>query len=139
MPPHAAGDAFALAAATMIGRRFRLYGRNPQTGLDCVGLVAASLAAIGQNASLPSRYSLRNSMTAHWEEYFVRSGFEPAGGKFFAGDLIVVRPAALQLHLMIAETPRSSIHAHAGLRRVVRQPFQPDIPIAAHWRLSNAN
>ena len=39
------GAALAAAAESLVGTRFRLHGRDPDTGLDCVGLLAASLAA----------------------------------------------------------------------------------------------
>ncbi|QFT76147.1 NlpC/P60 family protein [Erythrobacter sp. THAF29] len=130
------GDQLAEAAAAMIGRPFRLYGRNPETGLDCVGLVAASLKAIGRNPSIPRGYTLRSTSIAKWQACFERSGFDPVDGEFRSGDLLVTRPGAIQHHLMIAQTPDTVIHAHAGLRRVVRQPLAHDIIRVAHWRLA---
>ena len=53
------GAALAAAAESLVGTRFRLHGRDPDTGLDCVGLLAASLAAIGRAAPLPNGYRLR--------------------------------------------------------------------------------
>jgi cell wall-associated NlpC family hydrolase len=43
----------ATAAETLVGSRFRLHGRDPETGLDCVGVVAAAMAAIGQSPPSP--------------------------------------------------------------------------------------
>ena len=40
---HATGEALATAAEQLIGIPFRLHGRNPETGLDCVGVVAAAV------------------------------------------------------------------------------------------------
>lgn len=136
MRPPEIGDRFAKAASALVGCPFKLYGRNPETGLDCVGLVAASLEAIGKNASTPRVYTLRNSSIDRWQSCFAKSGFGPAEGNLRPGDLLVTCPSVLQHHLMIVETPSRVIHAHAGLRRVVRQPLSNDIEIAAHWRLS---
>lgn len=35
--------ALAEAALSLVGTRFRLHGRVAETGLDCVGLVAAAM------------------------------------------------------------------------------------------------
>jgi hypothetical protein len=39
--------------------------------------------------------------------------------------------------LAIATTSTTVVHAHAGLRQVVRQPLQPDWHITARWRLAS--
>lgn len=134
--PALPGELLATAASRMIGCPFRLYGRNPETGLDCVGLVAASLAAIGRNASIPRGYTLRSTSIDKWLSCFERSGFSLASDDIGQGDLLVTRPNALQYHLMIVETSDTVVHAHAGLRRVVRQPLADNIDPVAHWRLT---
>ncbi|MBC7159085.1 MAG: peptidoglycan endopeptidase, partial [Porphyrobacter sp.] len=53
--------ALAEAALALVGVRFRLHGRDPTRGLDCVGVVVAALAAVGRVAHLPARYSLRRN------------------------------------------------------------------------------
>ena len=42
------GEALAEAAVAFAGTRFRLHGRDPETGLDCIGLLAAALTRIGR-------------------------------------------------------------------------------------------
>ena len=39
--------ALAIAAGELVGSPFRLQGRDPAHGLDCIGLVLVSLARIG--------------------------------------------------------------------------------------------
>lgn len=56
-----AGTALAAAAASFVGAPFRLHGRDPARGLDCVGLVAAALAATGRPARAPSGYRMRQA------------------------------------------------------------------------------
>ena len=56
-------------------------------------------------------------------------------GVVVRGDVLLVKAAPGQQHLLIAEHPTTAIHAHAGLRRVVRETVVfPDIRFA-HWRL----
>ena len=54
------GRALALAAESYVGASFRLHGRDPITGFDCLGLVLVALAEIGRPVRVPLRYALRN-------------------------------------------------------------------------------
>ena len=49
------------------------------------------------------------------------------------GDLALVRPGPLQLHLMIG-TGAGFVHAHAGLGRVVETPGLSPWPVLGWWR-----
>lgn len=129
------GERLAEAARGFLGTPFRLHGRNRETGLDCVGLVIASLEEIGVGAQSPAGYALRNHNIDRWLGCARRAGFESANSGLRAGDVLLVQPGPCQHHLMIAENSLTAIHAHAGLRRVVRQPVAPGMAIAAHWRL----
>ena len=42
------GEALACAAESYIGARFRLHGRDPVTGFDCLGLVLVAMRDIGR-------------------------------------------------------------------------------------------
>lgn len=131
--PH--GELLAKAAAELIGTRFRLHGRDPERGLDCVGLVHASLIAIGCSPKVPDGYRLRNIAPYRWFTFAAISGLSSVDGKPAPGDIVMVQPGPAQQHLLIAESEGVAIHAHAGLRRVVRQPISfPHRPLA-HWRL----
>lgn len=127
---------FIEAARSMIGVPFLLHGRRPETGLDCVGLVAACLGRIGRKAAAPTGYGLRNSSIEAWLCCAGRSGFHEATGRAMGGDLLLAAPSPGQHHLLILEDGTSVIHAHAGLRRVVRQPVPPGLDIEAQWRLA---
>ncbi|MDZ4308365.1 peptidoglycan endopeptidase [Allopontixanthobacter sp.] len=125
------------AAARFIGAPFRLYGRDPASGLDCVGLVAAALSATGRMPLVPHAYALRVSDIGNCLEFASANGFREASGPVAPDDLILVRPGPAQFHLLIAEHRRSFIHAHAGLRRVVRMPGPLGWPVDRHWYLSS--
>lgn len=130
-----AGRAVAAATEASIGSRFRLHGRDPATGLDCVGLVENCLAAAGLKLSLPSTYGLRNvdisallAVGECMDATDVRGPVEP-------GDIVLVQPGPAQHHLLVATGPDTCVHAHAGLRRVVASPLPTQWPVLRHWRL----
>jgi len=126
---------FLGAARSMIGCPFMLHGRNPQTGLDCVGLIAASLDAIGRPPVAPAGYRLRNRTIAIWLGCAAASGFEAHEERSIAGDVLLVSPSSGQHHLLIQDVEGEVIHAHAGLRRVVRQPCPAEFSVLKKWRL----
>lgn len=126
---------FAEAAASFVGTPFRLHGRDPATGLDCVGLIYVSLLAIGRPANAPEGYRLRNHDVSRWFGYARDSGFEEVSGEAAHGDLLMTRPSPGQSHLQIVDG-YSLTHAHAGLGRVVRQPVATMPHPVAHWRLA---
>ncbi len=130
------GASLVKAASEFIGTRFRLHGRDPATGLDCVGLVRASLQSLGRVPHVPDRYGLRNTGHACWFDFAYRSGFVDVAGGISAGDVLMFQPGPAQQHLIIAECNSVAIHAHAGLRRVVRQPITMPQTLLAHWRLT---
>jgi cell wall-associated NlpC family hydrolase len=130
------GAALARAAEALIGTPFRCHGRDPASGLDCIGLVFASLAAIGRMPVAPAGYAMRNQSIDHWLGCAPASGLAAVKGQIARGDVLLMQPSAVQHHLMIAASADSVIHAHAGLRRVVCQPLANQPAITAHWRLA---
>lgn len=125
-------EAFAVAAEALLGTPFRLGGRDPATGLDCVGLVACALGG----ADAPSGYALRNSAIDCHLAFAGNAGFVAAPGPGERGDLILAVPGPAQHHLLIALGPRRYVHAHAGLRRVVLHRGPLPWPERARWRLA---
>ena len=123
------------AAAALVGCRFRLHGRDPATGLDCVGLVHASLAAIGRTPVTPRGYGLRNVSIDHWLDFAARSGLVPADGPPGPDEVLLVTLGYGQHHLMITTGADEVVHAHAGLARVIRHQRDPAAPLRARWRV----
>lgn len=122
----------ALAAQALVGVRFRLHGRDPAAGLDCVGLVAAALQAVA-----PAGYGLRNRDISGPMAYATTAGLTETSGDIAPGDVLLVRCGAVQHHLLIAGPGGGFIHAHAGLRRVVATPGPLPWPLERHWRLKD--
>ena len=132
------GDSLARAAEALVGTPFRLHGRDPATGLDCVGLVEASLARIGIAASAPQGYAMRNLSLAAFLPALVEAGFAEcaAGVPVKPGDIVLVAPSPGQFHVLVAGTACAFVHAHAGLGRVVTSPVTIADPKRGHWRLA---
>lgn len=118
----------------LVGCPFRLHGRTPATGLDCVGLVSASLEAIGERPIAPNGYGLRNLGIDQWLPLAALSGLKPVSGPITAGDILLIALPNCQHHLAIAADSQDVVHAHAGLRQVVRQPRDPAWRIHDRWR-----
>lgn len=124
--------AVVAAARALVGVPFRLQGRSERVGVDCVGLVALALARAGHRGVVPSGYDLRwndGARARRWlEAARLRQVDEGA-----PGDVALVRPGPLQLHLMIL-VPGGFVHGHAGLRRVVETPGVSPWAVVGHWR-----
>ncbi|PVX29000.1 peptidoglycan endopeptidase [Sphingomonas pokkalii] len=120
------------AARAAIGVRFRLHGRDPAHGLDCVGLVALALRAQGMRTAIPDDYPLRTGDAARAAAALRRAGLLPVENAA-PGDVLLLRAGPGQLHLAIAGEG-SIVHADAVLRRVVERPGVPPWPILRCWR-----
>lgn len=131
-------DAAALASAAreLIGTPFRLRGRDPETGVDCIGLVCAALTRIGRMPPPLPRYQLRNLDLARFASLLPAVGLRPRGHDPRAGDVLILRPSAAQFHLGIIDPSGRLIHAHGGLGRVVASPAPLPWPIKAGWHLT---
>lgn len=130
------GAELAAAAASLVGTRWKLHGRNPATGLDCIGLLGAALASTGRHIALPTGYPLRLHRLAQWLPDPAGLGLEPASGPVRPGDVVLLQSGPAQVHLAIAAAPTGWVHAHAGVRRVVCQPNLPPGEWLGHWRLN---
>lgn len=144
------GLALAAAAEALVGTRFRLHGRDPASGLDCIGLFAAAMAGIGRPVALPNGYAMRLRDIDAFRPLAADYGFTEIAGAVRPGDVLMFAVGPVQFHLGVAArgasmTSRGAsmtspcgglVHAHAGLRRVVIGPIGEDWQAAGHWRLS---
>lgn len=116
---------FAMAAADLVGVRWRKYGRDPAKGLDCAGpvIVPAQLLGLGvlpdtrdYDAGMPDSGMLwdfcrRGLIEQPWSD----QGEGRVGLCSWQDD-----PAARHLVVMMAD--REIVHVHARAKRVVRVP-----------------
>ena len=129
------GEALAGAAEALVGTPFRLHGRDPATGLDCIGLVGTALAACGYRVHVPEGYGLRNARIDRFLAFAPRNGLHPATGPTLPGDVVLTVPGPAQHHLMVALGAARAVHAHAGLRRTVAQTFPTPFHALRRWRI----
>lgn len=116
-----------------MGARFRLHGRDPATGLDCVGLAVWALRAGGFEGAAPSGYALRGGDREAVVALIEDLGLVPVA-EAWPGDLVLAASGPGQLHLVIM-TDGGFVHADAGLRRVVERPGVVPWPVIGCWGL----
>lgn len=125
------GERVVARARALIGVRFRPQGRKRESGLDCVGLAAAAVGAIG----VPRDYRLRGGSPTRLAE-----GLEAAGlvrvERSRPGDVLVLETGPEQLHLGVLSN-EGLIHGDASLRRVVERPGPLPWPILSAWRMED--
>src|SRR3546814_6871779 len=83
----------------MVGVRFRPQGKDPVTGLDCVGLVWAAYAAAGRRLVRPANYPLRGWGLERIEGALAVADFVRADDAMRAGDVALIGHPAGQYHL----------------------------------------
>jgi len=127
-------SAVVAAARAALGARFRLHGREPDDGLDCVGLVAFAYRAVRITVPMPTGYAL-HSGDAAWVAAVVEALGLTRADEPQAGDLLLCEGGPGQLHLVI-DSGTGIIHADAMLRRVVERPGQIPWPVIGRWRLA---
>lgn len=125
--------ALAEAALGLVGVPFRLHGRDPATGLDCVGLVAEALRRVGGKPDAPEGYSLRSVSVARFLRCAAASGLTACEDE---GDIVLCRTGPMQSHLAV-RVPGGFVHAHASLGRVTFLPAPLPWPISQQWRLTD--
>jgi len=112
----------------LVGVPFRLHGRDPATGLDCVGVAAL---AFGVRA-VPRGYSVRTADADGVAALIAAAGLRPVVRAARAGDLVLLRSGPAQCHLAVM-TDGGFVHADAGAGRVVETPGAPRWPVLGVW------
>ena len=123
--------ALARAALGLVGTPFRLHGRNPSFGLDCVGLVAEAMRRAGYDARAPHGYPLRAAQIAHLLPFADINGFCAATCD---PDIVLAMVNPVQPHLLVT-VPGGFVHAHAGLGRVTMLSGTLAWPVTRQWSL----
>lgn len=117
----------------MLGAPFRLHGRDGRSA-DCVGLAMAAFAGGGWSGRAVRPYGLRSGDAARACAWIDETGLVRVA-EAAVGDLMLVRPGPMQLHLMI-RVEGGHVHAHAGLGRVVETPGPCPWPVIGVWRMA---
>jgi murein DD-endopeptidase / murein LD-carboxypeptidase len=115
-------------ALSLIGAPFRLHGRDPATGLDCVGVAALVFGV----SKVPRGYSVRTADGAGVAALVDAAGLRRVRRGARPGDLVLVKSGPAQCHLVVMTGP-GFVHADAGIGRVVETPGTLPWPILAIW------
>ncbi len=136
---HPVADRILACARGCVGARFRPQGRAVATGLDCAGLVALAAEAAGAvQPALPVYRLDAEGLSALALRALAAAGLrQVADGSARPGDVVLFELAPGRPHLAIL-TETGIVHAHAGLRRVVEQPINPDWRVIGHFRFPGA-
>jgi lipoprotein Spr len=122
-------DAAVARARALIGVRFRPQGRSPETGLDCIGLVAAAMGV----PDVPRDYALRGASSERLAAGLIAAGLRPVAPAR-PGDVLAMTAGPGQLHIGIV-SDGGLIHGDASLRRIVERPGPVPWPILGAWRM----
>lgn len=118
----------AIDPRTLVGAPFRLHGRDPSTGLDCVGVAALVFGV----PDVPRGYALRTADGAGVAALIDAAGLRRVRRTACPGDLALVRSGPVQCHLVVM-TDTGFVHADAGIGRVVETPGAPPWPVIGIW------
>jgi|UniRef100_UPI0035C9B512 hypothetical protein len=129
-PPPGKEEECIAAARAAIGVRFRVHGRSPDFGLDCVGLAALAARAAGFAGEIPGNYALRGGDAATLVARFDASGLVRCPSVPGAIALFETGPAQFHLAVLV---PGGIVHADAMLRRVVERPGDAPWPTLGCW------
>ena|SRR4249919_1584542 len=125
---------YAARAQALVGTRFRAQGRG-ENGLDCVGVVLATFdipeGAVRRDYCLRGDHlsEIRAELDCHFRR-IPRTELRP-------GDVMLLDAGEQRAHLAV-RTGRGFIHAHAGIRRVVETPGDPQWPVLGVYRKRRA-
>ena len=118
-------------ARSLVGVRFRLQGRDPAVGLDCVGVVINAFEL--QRAAFPCDYNLRGHALAKVDAVMSRHFRRVSRPAAATGDVLVFRCGPDRLHLGV-HGGEHLIQADALIGRVVERPWPAEWPIARAYR-----
>ena len=123
------------AARGAVGAKYRLHGRDPLFGLDCVGLAGLALRAAGCDDEIPAGYALRGG-TADDMLALIDRGALVRTDDPLPGDLLLFAVGPAQFHIAI-QGQDGIYHADAMLRRVVERPGAPPWRLVAAWTIDD--
>ncbi len=92
---------------------------------------------MGRTPTLPCGYRLRNHTIERWLPLAERSGLYSIPAADRAGDVMLLRPAPGQHHILILTSADHAVHAHASLGRIVSQRVENRTTALGAWRLAD--
>lgn len=124
------GTDYVARARALRGCRFRLQGRDPRHGLDCVGLAVVVYAI---RDDFRRDYRLRGGHLSEMRRALARDFRRISNLARRPGDLLLWSVATDQLHLGTC-AGGSFVHADAGIGRIVETPGEAPWPLIGIFR-----
>ncbi|MCJ8191783.1 peptidoglycan endopeptidase [Sphingomicrobium aestuariivivum] len=118
-------------ARSALGTPFKLQGREPGSGLDCLGLVIHAFRLDG--GIFPQAYGWRQADACDFLAAAARDFFVIDAVFANSGDVLRFSQGLHRHHLAIA-TCNGVIHADARHRRVIERNGDPGLPLVAVHR-----
>lgn len=118
-------------ARALVGSRFRRQGRDPVTGLDCVGLVLCAFEIPANDVR--RNYRLRGPHQAELERQLATRFRRVNPEARRAGDVLLCAVLPDVMHLAI-QCAGSFVHADSRVRKIVETPGAPPWPVVAAFR-----
>ena len=125
------GEQALARARALVGTRFVAQGRDPATGLDCVGLALIAFAI--DPTGVPDDYRLSGAHRDAILRFALPRFRRVSRRQLLSGDLLLLQPGADQWHLGIW-TGSGLIHADLSCRRVVERSGAIGWPVTAALR-----
>lgn len=121
---------YAARARALVGTSFRPQGRG-EGALDCVGVVLATYGL--PSDAVRSDYRLRGNDRRDVEQALALHFRRVSSAQLRPGDVMLLAIAEEQLHFAVG-TDAGFVHAHAGVRKVVETPGEPEWPLLGVYR-----
>ncbi len=112
-----------------LGIPFRLGGRDPATGIDCIGLVALVFGKVG---NAPKGYAMRGASLARWAGELDRNFLRRTDDAMQSGDIALLETGPSTWHVGVW-SGNALIHADVRRGRVVETPAPLPWPVIGIW------
>ena len=114
------GEQIAAAAEAMVGTPFRHQGRNPRSGVDCVGVVLCSVWSAGLDITDCIGYGPLPKSDVLLEELGKRARRVHRDDAQPGDVLIFQYKADLPIHFAVLVGSEHMVHAHSSTGKVVK-------------------
>lgn len=111
------------AARKYLGVKWKHQGRNPESGLDCLGLVVQVAKDMGMTPHDPVDYTKSPDGQRLLAE--LNTQLNPVVD-YDTGDILLIRMGTNPQHLAFVTESGGIIHSYANIRRVVEHPLDDE-------------
>lgn len=110
-------------ARQYLGVKWKHQGRNPESGLDCLGLIVQVAKDLGMNPHDPVDYTKAPDGKRLMAELNTQLTLVI---NYQVGDILLMRMGTNPQHLAIVTETGGIIHSYANIRKVVEHPLDDE-------------